>query len=125
MAKYNKANCMAYALDINRWLQPRGWSSYDSEPYDDMPELLTQDYHLKPVSKKDMVLGKEYIAFRWGRERNNDFHFMKRGKKGHWRHKMGSTAVKVISQKEVFSPAWVTAWHSYDSEIHLFEVIGS
>lgn len=116
---YRKANCMAYALDINRWLHPRGWD-YD---YEVMPQFLAKDYNLKLVEKKDMVLGKEYIAFRWGKERDNDFHFMKRGKQGHWRHKVGSTPVKVISQKEVFSPAWVTNWHSYDSKIYLYEVV--
>ena len=122
MARYRKANCMGYALGKNKWLHPE---KFFRGNYNNVPELLARKYSLKPVEKKDMVLGKEYIAFRWGNQKENDFHFMKRGKKGHWRHKLGSLPIEVISQKKVFSAAWVTRWHSYDSKIYLYEVLDS
>jgi hypothetical protein len=118
MSNYRKANCMGYALGVNDWLY-----FYDIT-YKDAVKVLSKHYNLEPVEKKDMVLGKEYIAYRWGKESNSDFHFMKRGKKGHWRHKIGSLPIEAISQKKVFSPAWVTQWHSYDSKIYLYEIIG-
>lgn len=112
MSKWNrKNNCFSYAFN-----KPNFWLLMEN--YDGAWDLLEQNPNLKMVSRKDMVLGKEYIAYRFGK---HDFHFMKRGKKGHWRHKMGSSDVESISAREVFAESWCCG--KYNSKLYLFEVL--
>lgn len=119
MARYDEANCMGYALSVNDWLIPYIWRVDRNAT----PKHLSKGYNLKPIKKNEMVLGKEYIAFRWtNSKRDSDFHFMKRGRNGHWRHKPGGTPVRPASQKEVFSSVWFSGEFRYDSKIYLFEV---
>lgn len=118
--KYNDANCMGYALKINDWLIPCYWN-HSKTNTKRLVETLENDFNLKEVSIEEMTFGKEYIAFRFGRR---DFHYMVRGKQGHWRHKPGSCPVVSISQKEVFAKRWVNSIGTvYDSSIFLFEKI--
>ncbi len=114
---WHYANCFGYALGYNHWL------GFDSDYCDAADELMSRFPNLCPVSKDEMVLGKEYIAFRYGRE---DFHFMKRGKKGHWTHKPGCYPVETISTKDVFAAEWSNEdGDIYNSRIYLFEIVGN
>ena len=115
---YRKANCYGYAFGKNRWFLIECFRRY-SRNYEKCVEELEERYNLKRVRRQDMVLGKEYIAFRVGLK---DYHFMKRGKKGHWRHKQGRWQIQPISEKEVFAPQWFCEDLIYDSKIYLYEV---
>lgn len=117
MAKWDSANCMGYALGINKWLRV-GYFGTDSSPYE-MAKWLIDTYGLKPVKRSEMVLGKVYIVFRLGYD---DFHFARRSADGHWRHKPGWCHVRPISEKEVFGPAWTKNTCSYTSRPFLFEL---
>jgi hypothetical protein len=110
---WDNANCYGYAIDTNRWFHFEG--NYENA----YEELLDKNPHWMQVQKKDMVLGKSYVAFRFG---YHDFHFIFRDHKGHWTHKMGSLQVKPISQKDVFHKFWRGNNILYTSKICLFEV---
>lgn len=110
---WDAANCYGYAIDVNRWFH------FDCEYEDAGQELQRLNPHWIKVQKSDMVLGKSYVAFRYG---YHDFHFMFRDHRGHWRHKMGSEPVKAISQKDVFHKLWHGNNIVYTSKIWLFEV---
>jgi len=113
MAKWHTSNnCYGYATQVPKWLLITG--NYSDGP----TELLIRNPNWKLVERKDMVLGKEYVAYRYGPD---DFHFMRRNKLGYWRHKMGSSPVKAISTKEVFAKVWVFSL-VYNSKLYLFEV---
>ena len=118
MAKWTKqTNCFGYAVGIPDWLLMENKR---------LPNRELVEYGLKPVRKSEMVLGKEYVAYRYGKD---DFHFMKRTKQGHWRHKQGYKPVTTISQKVVFAKVWHRGkpqefdYGVYDSKIYLYEVI--
>lgn len=133
-------NCMGYALGIKKWLRPDALLDFrNSDPedeydyeYDDevetytdyisgaiaVVEELVDTYKLKPVQRKDMVRGKEYVAFRMG---PNDFHFLLRHKNGYWTGKMGSAPIRRIRKSQVFAPQWGTGPDRYDTPIYLFE----
>jgi hypothetical protein len=132
MARYNmRNNCMAYALGRATWMLPRYWEAFAAtdEPSIEwkMIKRMEKDFNLKPVTKEEMVLGKEYIAFRIAWYPNgdvDDFHFIKRHKTGHWTHKQGGHPVKGISQKIVFSDVWRAFGNiNYTGTIYLFEVL--
>ena len=122
--RYN--NCFGYAVNIPKWLSVEDY--LDEDYYGDelfesfIHENAYQKLNLKKVNKKDMVLGKTYVAYRYCRR---DFHFMKRLPTGHWRHKQGMFPVTAISQKEVFDKrGWLrTDGVRYNSRLYLFEVI--
>lgn len=125
------ANCMGYALNRKKWMLPSGWDDFASGWHDEneMIESLIDQFGLVPIDRDQMVLGKEYVAFRYeiiddedGVAYIDDFHFMKRHKTGHWTHKRGSLPVEGISQKVVFSDVWVNGTYEYNSEMYLFEV---
>lgn len=115
MAKWNRTNnCYSYAVNYpNKWLLIE--DSYRNGVY----QILDKNPNFYLIDKKDMVLGKEYIAYRFGAD---DFHFMRRGKNGHWRHKMGTRPVVSISRKEVFSKYWDSGDNIYNSKLYLFEI---
>jgi hypothetical protein len=107
---YHRMNCMGYALGIKDWLVVGRYSK--------AVEYLQSEYNLTLVNKSEMVLGKRYIAFRYG---SDDFHFMKRNEKGHWRHKMGNQKAISISQKNVFNKTgWDFDGLFYNSKVYLF-----
>jgi hypothetical protein len=113
---WTKANCYGYALNRNRWHLTNGLS------YEEMPEeLLSLNPNWKQVRRDEMVLGKSYVAYRYGYV---DFHFMVRDEKGHWTHKPGSSKVRTISQKDVFKGHWKNddAGAIYTSKVFLYEV---
>lgn len=104
--KWNKANCYGYATRNNDWLCTYG--SYKDEVYQ-FPDYMV------PVKRSEMKLGKVYIAYRFGCD---DFHFMRRDEKGHWRHKPGRLKVRDISEKNVFANNWD---ERYNSKVYLFQ----
>lgn len=113
---WNTANCYGYAARKNKWFV---FEDHYKTP-DSVQELLEKN-PWRLVSKKDMVLGKRYVAYRYGAR---DFHFMYRSEKGMWRHKMGGTRVVSISQKDVFSDRWRGGvYNIYSSKLYLFEVL--
>ena len=117
---YNQANCFGYALRKNKWLHV--WCFLDVLNGEVGEEKIIYElqnrYGLKPVKKEDMVLGKEYVAFRWSDE---DYHFARRSKSGQWSHKQGSWTPEAMSTKEVFDEVWVNGYIHYTSDIFLFE----
>ena len=106
-------NCMGYALGFKKWLLV-----YNS--YEETAKMLEEHYPLKPVKRKDMKLGRKYIAYRYGRQ---DFHFVKRDRNGNWSHKRGSHKPEAISKKEVFSNKWINGNIVYNSKLYLYEVL--
>ena len=110
---WNRANCFGYAVGVNRWLLLE--DEYENGPW----ELLDRNPDWRAVEKKDMVLGKSYVAFRYG---YHDFHFMFRDHKGHWTHKQGGQRVAAISQKDVLHKFWPGHHTLYTSKVYLYEV---
>jgi len=111
-------NCMSWALqDPTKWHRLKGFRELS---HTKAARLFGIIYGFKPVEKKDMVIGKEYIALRIT---VSDFHFMRRGPQGHWTHKQGGWPVKVISQKQVFAKEWYRSGDNYGGPIWLFEVV--
>ena len=106
---------MGWALNSKIWGRLK---DYRFKSHWKVAERFATEHNLKPVEKKDMVLGKSYIALRITLE---DFHFMRRGPQGHWTHKQGGTCVETISQKEVFAAEW-SGWNTYGGKIWLYEV---
>lgn len=116
MAKWTRRNnCYSYAINY-----PNKWMLITDGCYiDGIQTLLRANPNFRLVSKSEMVLGKEYVAFRFG---CSDFHFAKRGKDGHWRHKMGPQPVEAISTKVIFGKEWRMGDNVYNSKLYLFEV---
>lgn len=110
---WDRANCYGYAADRNRWLLIEDGYCNGAD------ELLEKNPTWKLVSRDEMVLGKSYVAFRYG---YRDFHFAFRDHRGHWTHKMGSQRVTPISQREVFHKYWIGHNVLYTSKVYLFEV---
>lgn len=111
-----QANCMGWALQIKDWVH---MDRHNILSHDECAELFGKQAKLKLVQKKDMVLGKEYIALRVN---THDYHFMRRDALGHWTHKQGSQPVKTISQKLVFAKGWERHGETYFGKIWLFEI---
>lgn len=111
---WKAANCYGYAVRKNKWLLVNDYEYHNEE-------LLSLNPSWKSVERKDMVLGKSYVAYRYGA---HDFHYMFRDHRGHWTHKMGSQIVKPISQKKVFHKFWggYDSIALYNSRIWLYEV---
>ena len=107
------ANCYGYATNKKEWLL------IEDDYSQGVNELLMLNPNWKLVSRSEVVLGKEYVAYRYCAE---DFHFMKRNKQGYWRHKMGGGEVQAISTKKVFAEHWSSPCHYYNSKLYLFEV---
>ena len=109
---YN-TNCLGYSLGIKDWVHMR---PYMTVSHDAAAQHFIKQNGFKQVQKKDMVLGKEYIAFRIT---TRDYHFIRRNATGHWSHKRGGQPVVTISQKEVFAEKW---YPDYYGKIWLVEV---
>lgn len=117
MPKWTRdSNCYGYATNTPKWLL------LDDRNYREkaVNTLLCANPTWKLVSRKDMVLGKEYVAFRYC---STDYHFMKRNKDGFWRHKMGAQPVQAVSTKFVFGKSWDVGHRTYNSKLYLFETM--
>lgn len=129
---------MGYALGRQAWMLPKDYDLFAEGMIDEdtMIGHLIDQFKMKRVSRDEMVRGKEYVAFRYEEDveeedewndmvvkQAGDFHFMKRHKTGHWTHKLGGTGIYGIGERKVFSPLWKNGPYTYDSEIFLFEVL--
>jgi len=116
---YGSYNCHSFASKkTEKWwnMEKCKWNDADSAA-----EWLCEKHGWRLVQKSDMVLGKEYVAYRWAK---CDFHFIRRHKNGNWSHKVGGLTPESISQKAVFGESWSGYnGNDYNSPILLFEVI--
>lgn len=107
-------NCMGYALGIKKWLLMDYY--YD---IDDLEERF--GHKIRRIGNRAaMVPGRAYVAYRYG---YLDFHFVRRGKDGHWREKRGGGPIQPITERHVFSDAWHPETQNYNSKIYLYEVL--
>ena len=114
-------NCGGYALETYDWYHPSDemWFDYGMDEMDEETMLRqTQqcvDYMLRQFKGLLRVIKgtwelqeQEYmIAFKIDAGGENDFHYMKRGKNGHWTHKLGGLRVERIKREKVFKDCWV------------------
>ena len=136
--KHRSRNCMGYALNRQAWMLPKGYDDFAEGTLDEDQLIwdLEQQFKMKRVTRDQMVRGKEYVAFRYEADveeqdewddiiikQAGDFHFMKRHKTGHWTHKLGGTGIYGIGERKVFSPLWKNGPYTYNSDIILFEVL--
>ena len=129
-------NCAGYALNTFNWYNPtteeieqRAEASRDFfaslfvkpinfiEEMERLIEILLKDFSdLRRIKDVSECGENEYlIAMRCGED---DFHFMKRDKRGCWWEKMGSKEIRKAKKENVFDTKF---WHwRYSSEIVLF-----
>ena len=114
-------NCGGYALNTFNWYRPSDDEHFDygmDEMTEEEMTIQTQkcvDYMLKQFNGLLRVIQgswelekNEYmIAFKIDGGGNNDFHFCKRLKNGHWYHKQGQYPISRIKKKKVFKEEWI------------------
>ncbi len=123
--RVNTYNCAGYALECFSWYCPRhGESSWRDYEFDSIEEAIKktqiavdtmlEDFpDLRVVQSLAEIRPDEYaILFRISSD--GDFHYLKRDRQNHWRHKMGSGyATKIMPTKYIFDE-WC---HRYDGPI--------
>ncbi len=123
--KWDRANCMGYALGVNEWLTPNGEDyllpdEMVSENFSKLVENISKNFGLVQIPKEqvDKIQG-EVIAFRL--EEESDFHFMVR-KGRNWFHKRGSLdQIYRMKKAEVMGESWCQSYgRSYCGEIAFF-----
>ena len=114
-------NCGGYALNTFSWYRPADDIDFDyGENEMSKKEMLAQtqkcvDYMLEQFDGLLRVVQgswelqeNEYmIAFKIDAGGENDFHFCKRAKNGHWYHKRGQYPIEKIKKAKVFKDKWV------------------
>lgn len=111
-------NCGGYALGTYSWYLPRKNPEFISfqqyafltkketkEVTQQAVECMLEEFPtLRVVNSLDEVKPTEYaILFRFSPD--GDFHFLRRGRDNHWRHKMGSSYyINTIKTKDIFEP---------------------
>lgn len=129
-------NCAGYALNTFNWYNPmteemwqRAEASRDFlaslfvnpisfiEEMENMIEILLKDFSdLRRIKDVSECSENEYvIAMRCAED---DFHFMKRDKRGCWWEKMGRCGIRKVKKENVFTTG-LWNWR-YSSEIVLF-----
>lgn len=121
-------NCGGYALECFSWYCPRLEEEYDVFAFDDPEEAqertnravdrMLEDFPtLRKVQTLADVRSDEYaILFRLSSD--GDFHYLKRDRGNHWRHKMGnSTRIDTIKTKDIFKRWPCDNWIRYDGPI--------
>lgn len=132
---FRGANCLGYALGRDQYTQlnKQGEEGGGDNIINFYKPSLMNDLRIvrailkrypqwKKSSRSKMVLGKVYIAFRYG---DGDFHFMKRDMEGSWTHKPGWQDIQEISEDKVFADGWSRLpWNRnpYNSRIFIFEL---
>ena len=112
-------NCAGYALETFNWYAPsEHYRELDLTDLDDCVDFMIKDFngYLRRINDISELKEDEYaIAFRMSND--NDFHYIKRDKRGIWRHKRGGMPfIETIKQKYVFSDLWFSY---YEGEIAL------
>ena len=114
-------NCGGYALNTFNWYRPSDDEDFDYGEFEMSEEemaIQTQkcvDYMLEQFDGLLRVIKgtwelkeNEYmIAFKIDGNGENDFHYCKRAKNGHWYHKMGQYPIMRIKKEKVFKDKWV------------------
>lgn len=113
--KRSTYNCGGYALGTFSWFCPnKNIFSYACYAYDTFTEakentataveyMLKKFSDLRIVNALDEVRPDEYaILFRVSSD--GDFHFLKRDRRNHWWHKLGSGRIERIKTKDIFLP---------------------
>jgi hypothetical protein len=114
-------NCGGYALNTFNWYRPADSEDFDYGEFEmDEEEMAIQtqkcvDYMLEQFDGLLRVIQgtwelkeNEYmIAFKIDGNGENDFHYCKRAKNGHWYHKMGQYPIMKIKKEKVFKDKWV------------------
>jgi hypothetical protein len=114
-------NCGGYALNTFNWYRPSDDEDFDYGEFEmDEEEMAIQtqkcvDYMLEQFDGLLRVIKgtwelkeNEYmIAFKIDGNGQNDFHYCKRAKNGHWYHKMGQCPIMRIKKEKVFKDKWV------------------
>ncbi len=119
-------NCGGYALNTFSWYQPgedcNMWYYYDSSNMEDYTDycidVMLEDFDdLRVINDLSEIRSNEYaIAFRLSS--NGDFHYIKRDKTHHWRHKRGCCAtIMTMTEYEVLNTFWCGI---YDGPLVLF-----
>ena len=108
-------NCGGYALECFSWYCPKMEDSWFSDPFgfdskeeaiektEKCVEIMLNDFPtMRRVQSLDEVRSDEYaILFRVSSD--GDFHYLKRDKSNHWRHKMGnSPVIDTIKKRDIF-----------------------
>lgn len=125
-------NCAGYALECFSWYCPRrgkqdgGWEyfTFDNEveaieKTDAAVQVMLEDFPtMRRVESLADVRSDEYaILFRLSPD--GDFHYLKRDRIGHWRHKMGNKkCIETIKAAEIFLP-W-GYWGRYTGPVVIF-----
>ncbi len=120
-------NCAGYALECFSWYSPTDdeWADFG---FDDMEEaakktekavqIMLRDFPtLRVIHTLQEVRQDEYaILFRLASD--GDFHYLKRDKGGHWRHKMGDRdKIETMKASDIFD-YWY--YSRYDGPIVIF-----
>jgi hypothetical protein len=114
-------NCGGYALNTYNWYRPAENIDFDygkEEMTEEEMAIQTQkcvDFMIKQfggllrVIQGSWELQKdEYmIAFKIDGGGNDDFHYCKRLKNGHWYHKQGQFPICKIKKEKVFKEHWI------------------
>ena len=116
-------NCGGYALESFSWYLPRHENIPVGREYDstieDCVKVMMEDFpNLRVITSVDDLRENEYaVAFRLS---DDDFHYIKRARNGHWYHKMGNSHdIRTMKKEIVFSESW---GDGYDGEIALLAI---
>ena len=120
-------NCGGYALNTFNWYRPS-----DDEEFDyGIEEMTKEEMDIQTKKCVDYMLEQfkgllrvvqgvweleknEYmIAFKIDGGGENDFHFCKRLKNGHWYHKQGQLPIRRIKKQKVYKEEWIFSDMAY------------
>lgn len=122
-------NCAGYAFHCKKWLD------VDNLPFEkvNVQSVLKNflernschiNYSVHRCTNCITKDNEELIAFRIAKEKKSkwwDFHFMRRGKDGKWRHKMGKTSTEIY-KGDITAP-WIRPdGVVYDSKIIFLKI---
>jgi hypothetical protein len=104
-------NCGGYALKSFNWFDfplAIGSIPFGETKLKACARWICHKTKGKIISKEQAEKAKkEEIVVAFKISKNGDFHFMRKGKNNHWKHKMGNLpAVFNVDKKTVFSKKW-------------------
>lgn len=132
-------NCGGFALGTFSWYCPHkedidGYSNYCGATEIEISEITQRSINtmladfkgrLRVISSvtEANLLTEYVIAFRID-PKGNDFHFVRRGCRGHWYHKRGARCeIEQMDEIEVFCEDWVFGSMHYNGPLVLFAMI--
>lgn len=122
MRNLNRAvfNCGGYALNVFTWYLPFNKNNgyYDFDHMERHVAFMLKDFggRLRLIENESDALPHERVVFFRGC--SYDFHYVYKGKNGHYYHKMGSKKyIEHMKKKEVYGPKWCCR---YNGKIYIF-----